>query len=85
MIGIMMQGETELLTIIRDRRCVLLEEIVDDLPELTWNQVFAIVDELSRRKMICLRRRGFEYELRAPAPSAGRPVEEHHCSLSGTV
>jgi hypothetical protein len=85
MTRIMMQEETRLLTIIRDRQCILLEEILDDLPELTWNQVFAMVDELSRRKMICLRRRGFEYELQAPTPSAGRPIGEHDCPLSGTI
>jgi hypothetical protein len=69
----MMQEETKLLTLIRDRQCILLEEIVKDLPELTWNQVFAMVDALSRREMICLRRRGFEYELRVPIPSAESP------------
>ena len=48
------------------REC-LIEELMDLCPELTWNQVFLLVDELSRQALIRLRRRGFEYELRALA------------------
>ena len=37
--------------------------VVTLLPELSWNQVFKTVDELSRRGEIILFRRGFEYEI----------------------
>jgi hypothetical protein len=44
-----------------------LEELSADLPELTWNQVFLLVDELSRQALIRLHQRGFEYKLRVLA------------------
>lgn len=59
------QASARLLTIVQERRQIRLEELLASLPEFTWNQVFSLVDELSRRKLICLRRRGFDYELRA--------------------
>lgn len=56
---------TQLLAIVQERKCIPLEELLVCFPELTWNQVFSLVDELSRHALICLQRRGFEYELRA--------------------
>jgi hypothetical protein len=58
------QPATKLLTLVQERQCIPLEELPVHFPELTWNQVFSLVDELSRHALICLRRRGFEYELR---------------------
>jgi hypothetical protein len=58
-------ASTRLLAIVRERRQIKLEELLSYLPEFTWNQVFTLVDELSRRNLIRLQRRGFEYELRA--------------------
>ena len=40
-----------------------IEQLVEQLPELTWNQLFHILDDLSRRGAIVLRRRGFENEV----------------------
>jgi uncharacterized protein involved in propanediol utilization len=37
----------------------------DLLPELIWNQVFSLVDDLSRHALIGLHRLGADYELRA--------------------
>ncbi len=59
------QPATKLLALVEEQQCILLEELVGYFPELTWSQVFSLVDDLSRRALICLRRRGFEYELRA--------------------
>jgi hypothetical protein len=59
------QSATKLLAIVQERQCISLEELPACFPELTWNQVFLLVDELSRHTLIHLRRRGFEYELRA--------------------
>lgn len=59
------QASAKLLAIVHERRQIHLEELLASLPEFTWNQVFTLVDELSRRKLICLQRRGFDYELRA--------------------
>jgi len=59
------QASATLLTIVRERQRIGLEELLSYVPELTWNQVFSLVDELSRRELIHLHRRGFDYELRA--------------------
>ena len=59
------QAATKLLAIVQERQCIPLEELLLCFPELTWNQVFSLVDELSRQASICLQRRGFAYELRA--------------------
>lgn len=52
------------------RRSLTLEQLVGLLPELTWNQIFTTVDDLSRRGEIILFRRGFIYEVEW---SAARP------------
>lgn len=59
------QSATKLLAIVQERQSISLEELPRCFPELTWNQVFSLVDELSRHALICLQRRGCEYELRA--------------------
>ncbi len=58
------QASAKLLAIVQERRQIRLEELLTYLPEFTWNQVFSLVDELSRRKLISLQRQGFDYELR---------------------
>ena len=58
------QPATRLLALVHKQKCIPLEELPSYFPELTWNQVFSLVDELSRRALISLQRRGFEYELR---------------------
>lgn len=61
-------SELLILDLLRGRRSLTLEQVVALLPELSWNQVFKTVDELSRRGEIILLRRGFQYELEgAPA------------------
>ena len=79
---ILTQAEAKVLAVIQERRGLLLEQLLGSLPELTWNQIFAIVDGLSRRDMISLRRRGFEYELRAWSPSLRQPVSAGAPALS---
>lgn len=58
-------ASTRLLTIVQERRQIRLDELLGDLPECTWNQVFSLVDELSRQGLLCLQRQGVDYELRA--------------------
>lgn len=67
--------DAKILTIVHERGSIVMEKLLSCLPESTWNQVFTSVDELSRRGAICLRRRGFDYELWAPSPSAASLVE----------
>jgi hypothetical protein len=42
---------------------VMLDQMVEEIPALSWNQIFQTVDALSRKGVISLRRRGFNYEL----------------------
>jgi hypothetical protein len=67
--------EAKILAIVHERGSVVMEQLLPCLPESTWNQVFTSVDALSRQGAICLRRRGFDYELWAPASSAAGPVK----------
>ncbi len=50
-----------------------IEQVAAGLPELTWCELFHLIDDLSRRGAILLRRRGFEYEVslagRHPVPA----------------
>lgn len=49
--------------LLRARRSLTLEQVVSLLPELSWNQVFRTIDDLSRRGEIVLLRRGYDYEV----------------------
>jgi hypothetical protein len=55
----------KLLAIVHERQRIPLEELLTCCPELSWNQVFSLVDDLSRHALIGLHRRGADYELRA--------------------
>lgn len=58
--------DTLILQTLESGEAATIEQVVALLPELSWNQVFHAVDALSRQGAICLRRRGFTYELSAP-------------------
>ena len=55
--------ESLIAELLRARRSLTLEKVVALLPELSWNQVFRTIDDLSRRGEIVLLRRGFDYEV----------------------
>jgi hypothetical protein len=57
--------ETEAVVIrhLKPGQTMMLDEFIEHIPELTWNQVFQSVDALCRRGVISLRRRGFNYEV----------------------
>jgi hypothetical protein len=59
--------EELVLGVLRSSGSLTIEQATAKLPELSWNELFHAVDALSRRGMIILRRRGFEYELRCCA------------------
>ena len=61
------ENEALVLQHLRAAHPVILDQIVEGTPELSWNQIFQTVDALSRRGVISLRRRGFEYEI-SPIP-----------------
>lgn len=56
-------SELLVLELLYVRRSLTLEQMVALLPELSWNQVFKTIDELSRRREIILLRKGFEYKV----------------------
>ena len=76
------QTEAKILAVLEEHRHILLESLLARLPELTWNQVFTIVDSLSRRGRLCLRRRGFKYELLASSTTGLRQVYASGYALS---
>ena len=61
-------SEGLILDLVCLRKSLTLEQVVTLLPELSWNQVFKTVDELSRRGEIILLRRGFEYKIERISP-----------------
>lgn len=46
------QPATKLLAIVQERQCIRLEKLLACFPELIWNQVFSLVDNLSRQALI---------------------------------
>jgi hypothetical protein len=72
-------NEAMVLNVVRRQRSIRLEEVVQRLPQLSWNQIFQSVDSLSRRGEIVLMRRGFDYEIEHSARSAAVRLEEDPC------
>ena len=59
-------------TVSRSPGC-LLEELTLECPDLTWNQVFFAVDQLSRAGRLCLAKKGpGVYAVRVAHPYYGR-------------
>jgi hypothetical protein len=56
--------EQAILDRLRDDQRFTVEEIIRQVPELSWAQLFLAVDVLSRRGDVELRRQGFTYTLR---------------------
>ena len=48
---------------INEQAVIGLDTVVCLLPQYSWNQIFQAVDDLARRRLIVLRRHGFEYTL----------------------
>lgn len=59
----LLSSEFRILELVHMRKSLTLEQVVTLLPELSWNQVFKTIDELSRRGKIILLRRGVDYEI----------------------
>ena len=71
-------SEAIILDLLRMRRSLRMEQVLDLTPELTWSQVFSTLDNLSRRGEVVLLRRGFDYEV-AWSPNRNHPLS---CSAS---
>ena len=57
--------ESLVLDVLHSADSLTMEQLIEKLPQSSWNELFHAVDALSRRGAIILRRRGFEYELRS--------------------
>jgi hypothetical protein len=57
------ERETLVLDLLYREPALRLDQVIERLPQLTWNQVFQTVDALSRCGAILVRRQGFEYEV----------------------
>ena len=57
--------ESLVLDVLRSADSLTMEQMIEQLPQVSWSELFHTVDALSRRGAIILRRRGFEYELRS--------------------
>jgi len=66
--------ETLVLQLLDRAGCLTIEQVAAALPDLTWCELFHIIDDLSRRGTVLLRRRGFEYEV---APLCQSPAHAH--------
>ncbi len=55
--------EDEILRHVNDQAVIGLDALIALLPRHSWNLIFSAVDGLARRRMIVLRRHGFEYTL----------------------
>lgn len=65
----MIDTQSLVLATLAEADFLTIEQLVEELPELTWNQIFHVLDELSRRDAILLRRRGFDYEVMTKSSS----------------
>lgn len=62
--------ERVFMTLLAHARSFTIEEILEQLPTLTWSEIFLAIDALSRRGDIALYRHGFTYTVElAPHPS----------------
>ena len=64
----LLSSEFRILELVQMRKSLTLEQVVTLLPELSWNQVFKTIDELSRRGKIILLRRGVDHEIERVSP-----------------
>jgi hypothetical protein len=55
--------EKVVLDYLDEETVVSMDSLVCSLPHYGWNQIFQAVDNLARRRMIVLRRHGFQYTL----------------------
>jgi hypothetical protein len=56
--------EDLVLDLLNQAGSLTIDQMTDQLPELSWSELFHAVDALSRSGVIILQRKGFQYELR---------------------
>ena len=61
--------EAAIMDLLRSSGKLTVEEIVAQIPDLSWSQLFLAMDVLSRTGDVILRREGFTYTLETGKPS----------------
>ena len=59
--------EMQVLAVLHASGSLTIEQVVDRLTEMNWNQAFSAIDTLSRQGVIQLHRVGYEYVVSLPA------------------
>ena len=57
------RDESLVLEALQSDETLTMDSLTERVPQLSWSELFAIVDRLSRQGAIMLRRRGFQYEV----------------------
>jgi hypothetical protein len=56
-----------LVSVLKTQKSLTIDQLIERLPELRWNEVFHAIDRLSRQGSITLTRDGFDYVVALPA------------------
>ena len=56
-----------LISALKTNKSLTIDQLVEQLPQLRWNEIFHAIDRLSRQGSIILTRQGFEYAVALPA------------------
>ena len=79
MINVTRQSDVahRILAVLTDQSGLLLEQLLDRCPDVTWNQIFSAVDHLSRTGEICLTAKGMgKYHVALPVVQRQPEVHE---------
>jgi hypothetical protein len=57
------RDESLVLEALQSDEMLTMDGLTERVPQLSWSELFTIVDRLSRQGAIMLRRRGFQYEV----------------------
>jgi hypothetical protein len=59
-------AEALVVGVVHSAESLTMDQLLTRLPQLRWNEVFHIVDRLSRHGSLILRRRGYDYDVSVP-------------------
>jgi hypothetical protein len=78
--------EARVLKVLKNGQEQTWEQVSSKLPDVEWNELFAIFDILSRQGKITIRRRGAEYVLKlCHAPSGAKTAASTADALISTT
>jgi hypothetical protein len=74
--------ESAIMDLLRSSGKLTVEEIVEQIPDLSWSQLFLAMDVLSRTGKVILWREGFTYTLEAATPAPVLEAASHGTTAS---